>query len=49
MEDDLQIKMTFNGRQPSNKDDLQWKMTSNIKKIYLSNHWSDLKMEDDLK
>jgi hypothetical protein len=26
MEDDLQWKMTFNGRYPSMEDDLQWKM-----------------------
>ena len=27
MEDDLQWKTTFNGRQPSMEDDLRWKMT----------------------
>ena len=27
MEDDLQWKMTFNGRPPSMEEDLQWKMT----------------------
>jgi hypothetical protein len=47
-DDDLRIKMTFNGRQPPNKDDLQWKTTFNgrqlqiLKVIYLNNHWSAL-------
>ena len=29
MEDDLQWKTTFDGRQPSMEDDLQWKTTFN--------------------
>ena len=50
MEDDLQWKMTSNGRRPPIQDELQWKTTSNrrrppmednlkiVKVEYLSNH-----------
>jgi hypothetical protein len=41
-EDDIKplkgMKTTSNGRQPPMEDDLQWKLTSNIKIEYLSNH-----------